>query len=85
MPDTFFDAPTANFVGLSKNHKLLATQEAILDIYGQTDLTTGLQGVSVGTRLKEVNAWLTARGKDPVSDLTVRRALKELSAPRERS
>jgi hypothetical protein len=84
MSDTFLDAPVANFVGLSKDHKLLAAQEAIFDIYGP-DLTTGLQGVGAGTRLEAVNKWLTDRGKDPVSDLTVRRALKKLSTPRERS
>ena len=85
LTDTSFNAPAANFVGLSRNHKLLAAQQAILDIYGQTDLTTGLQGISVGTRLEAVNAWLKARGKDLVSEPTVRRALKNLRTPRDRN
>jgi hypothetical protein len=58
-----------------RNHKLILTKRALLEIYGPNG--PGL-GETEQRCLKNVNDWMRKKDRDPVSTATLRRAKQEL-------
>lgn len=60
-------------------HRRAAVKEAIRAIWGRNGIP---HGVTEGSRLKQINDWLKGNGRVPVTEATIRRALKELRSER---
>ena len=63
-----------NPVDISPDHRLLAAESALKNLYG----ATGLIGVTAKIRDDAVNRYLVSQGKAPVSRDTIRRAMRIL-------
>ena len=63
-----------NPVDISPDHRLLAAESALKDLYA----ATGLMGISAKFRDEAVNRYLVSQGKARVSRDTIRRAMRRL-------
>ena len=59
---------------IPSNHRLLAAESALKFLFGET----GLMGVTAEKRDEAVNRYLVSQGKAPVSEDTIRRAVRRL-------